>query len=374
MKRLLPLLLTVLLLSACGEQSLPAESSLPESSAAENSAAESQAEEVSEEPSSEESAVPESSAESSAEGTALTPVRTLEGDYEAMVPANFRRGVTPRPARVTVEEPLFFAVQQNGLWGLIDEKGVEILPCQGEELVYLCPEGHWSWYSDIRTDPLKWDTLSAKVEQATGYPLCPGHGGSSYQLFATTPGEAPRYFGGVEGGHGIEELKPEDTRGDAFFPTQYTDLFYYEGEAVDIEPGGYWNFADLEGNVLCPNEEFDQVGWFSGETLAPVQKDRKWAYVDAEGKFATGFVYESCWGSNYFYNPDTEEYELEEPCYTYSLWEGFAPVVRDGQWGVLDETGKEILPCQYEAGAPYPGGAFLKKDGVWGLYLLKTDF
>ena len=51
MKRLLPLLLTVLLLSACGEQSLPAESSLPESSAAENSAAESQGGEVTRGPS-----------------------------------------------------------------------------------------------------------------------------------------------------------------------------------------------------------------------------------------------------------------------------------------------------------------------------------
>ena len=368
MKRLLPLFLTLLLLSACGKQGLPAESSLPESSAAESSAAESQAEEVSEEPSAEESTAAESSGESSAQGTALAPVRTLEGEYEAMVPAGMDDVVFPSLSHGETSQ--FYTVRKEGLWGLIREDETEILSCQSEEPVYLCPLGHWVWLVSVG-DWDKWDALSADLEQSTGYPLCPGHGGDSYQIFATEPGEAPRYFGGVEGGHGIEELKPEDTRGDTFFPTQYTALFYYEGEAVDIEPGGYWNFADVEGNVLCPDEEFDQVGWFSGEALAPVQKDGKWAYVDAEGNFATEFVYESCWGSNYFYNPDTEEYELEEPCYTYSLWDGFAPVVRDGQWGVLDETGKEIIPCQYEAGAPYPGGAFLKKDGVWGLYLLE---
>ena len=215
-----------------------------------------------------------------------------------------------------------------------------------------------------------WDNVSAELEKTTGHALCPGHGGSTTYLFATAPGQIPQAMHGQPGSSYFQELLPEETRGDAFFPVKYGDLTEEE-TGFTLTGNVFWNFADAEGNVLCPDEEFDQVGWFSGEALAPVQKDGKWAYVDAEGNFATEFVYESCWGSNYFYNPDTEEYELEEPCYTYSLWDGFAPVVRDGQWGVLDETGKEIIPCQYEAGAPYPGGAFLKKDGVWGLYLLE---
>ena len=196
------------------------------------------------------------------------------------------------------ETSQFYTVRKEGLWGLIREDETEILSCQSEEPVYLCPLGHWVWLVSVG-DWDKWDALSADLEQSTGYPLCPGHGGDSYQIFATEPGEAPRYFGGVEGGHGIEELKPEDTRGDTFFPTQYTALFYYEGEAVDIEPGGYWNFADIEGNVLCPDEEFDQVGWFSGEALAPVQKDGKWAYV----QFCHGICLRKLLGQQLFLQP-----------------------------------------------------------------------
>ena len=36
----------------------------------------------------------------------------------------------------------------------------------------------------------------------------------------------------------------------------------------------------------------------------------------------------------------------------------------------LDENGEEVVPCSYEGAAPYPGGAWLKSDGQWGLYLL----
>ena len=359
MKRLFPMLLAAALLTAC-TPIVPAESSLTESSvqsAAESSAAESSAEE---------SAEPESIAESSADGAALAPVRTLEGDYEAMAPADLNSQVVPR---LSHGDTPYYTVLEGGKWGLIDENGTELLPCGSDNAVTLCFDGHWVYSGAIDN----WDNVSAELEKTTGHALCPGHGGSTTYLFATAPGQIPQAMHGQPGSSYFQELLPEETRGDAFFPVKYGDLTEEE-TGFTLTGNVFWNFADAEGNVLCPNEEFDQVGWFSGEALAPVQKDGKWAYVDGEGNFATEFVYESCWGSNYFYNPDTEEYELEEPCYTYSLWEGFAPVVRDGQWGVLDETGKEIIPCQYEAGAPYPGGAFLKKDGVWGLYLLKTDF
>ena len=170
--------------------------------------------------------------------------------------------------------------------------------------------------------------------------------------------------------HGSREIEAEDTLGDSFFPTEYTALTDGGGDPPLLEPGGFWNFSDTDGNVLCPDEEFEQAGWFGGEALAPVQQGGKWAYVDTEGNFATEFVYESCWGDDYVLAPETGEYTYVSPIYAFSLWEGFAPVLRDGKWGVLDENGAEIVPCSYEGAAPYPGGAWLKSDGQWGLYLL----
>ena len=163
MKRLLPLFLTVLLLSACGERDLPAESSLPESSAAESSAAESQAEEVSEEPSSEESTVTESAAESSAEETALTPVRTLEGDYEAMVPAQLNTQMVPRLSHGDVP---YYTVLEGGKWGLIDENGTELLPCGSDNAVTLCFDGQWVYSGAIDN----WDAVSAELEKTPAMP------------------------------------------------------------------------------------------------------------------------------------------------------------------------------------------------------------
>ncbi len=138
-----------------------------------------------------------------------------------------------------------------------------------------------------------------------------------------------------------------------------------------MNAGGFWNFSNREGRVLCPGEEFEQVGWFSNEALAPVQKNGKWAYADSEGRLVSDFVYDSCWGSDYLYDKASGEYAETSPCYAYSLMDGAAPVVRDGKWGVLDETGAEAIPCCYDGGAPYPGGAWLREDGQWKLFLLK---
>lgn len=358
MKHLLPFLLTVLLLSACGEKDLPAEVSLPESSVIESSATESVAEESEPESSAEESSTETSEPESSV----LTPVKTLDGDYEAMVSTGQLYESIPNLSHGDIP---YYTILKDNEWGLIDENGTELLSCGSEKAITRCFDGHWVYFGAIDN----WDTVSEKLEKATGYPLCPGHGGNTVYLFATAPGQVPQVMYNQPGSSDFQELMPKETQGDTFFPVKYGDLVEEENGPT-LSGNIFWNFADMEGNVLCPDEEFEQVGWFAGEALAPVQKDGKWAYVDTEGNFATEFVYESCWGSDYLYNEDAGEYQLVEPCYVYSLWDGAVPVIRDGKWGVLDETGTEAIPCEYEAGAPYPGGAWLKKDGQWGLYLL----
>ena len=41
---------------------------------------------------------------------------------------------------------------------------------------------------------------------------------------------------------------------------------------------------------------------------------------------------------------------------------------KDGKWGYIDPTGKEVVPCQYDGAGSFSDGlAHVKKDGKWGL-------
>lgn len=359
-KHLLPLALAAALLASCGGE--PQNSSLPESSAAEESVPSSRPEE-----SSSPESQPESSETSEPEKTAaLTPVRTMDGDYDRMTLATYVTSWYPNLPPIPEQTP-YYAVEKNGLWGLVDENGTELLPCKSEIPTMDCPNGHWIWWG-YEVYQEEWEAVAQSLEEATGKPMCPGHGASSSQLFATQAGDPPRVFWSAEGAADIQALPGEDVLTDKYMPTLYTPLVWDDGDAVGLTMGGYWNLADRDGKILVPGEKFQQAGWFGGEALAPVQKDGKWAYVAADGTYATDFVYDSTWGSYYFWDEEGQTYTEVAPCYAYCLWNGTAPVCRDGKWGVIDGSGAEIVPCIYDGAAPYPGGAWLKSDGQWTLY------
>lgn len=125
-KHLLPLALAAALLASCGGEPQQ-NSSQPESSAAEESVPSSQPEE----PSAPESQ-PESSETSETEKTAaLTPVRTMDGDYDRMTLATYITSWYPNLPPIPEQIP-YYAVEKNGLWGLADGNGTELLPCKSE--------------------------------------------------------------------------------------------------------------------------------------------------------------------------------------------------------------------------------------------------
>lgn len=51
--------------------------------------------------------------------------------------------------------------------------------------------------------------------------------------------------------------------------------------------------------------------------------------------------------------------------YASPLLNGYAAVCRDGKWGVLDSTGKEYIPCEYEYAAWNGHVLWLKQNGEW---------
>ncbi len=95
------------------------------------------------------------------------------------------------------------------------------------------------------------------------------------------------------------------------------NYFCFDGEA--------WTLLDQAMNIICEHR-FDQVV-ANSQGFYPVCIEDLWGAVDSEGKLMIDPKYQSM-------GPFSS---------------GFAPVQsEDGAWGIVDQTGEEIIPCSYE--------------------------
>lgn len=272
----------------------------------------------------------------------------------------------------------YFTMSKDGRWGLLRADGTEVLPCYALEPVSRCGAGeHWIWQSE---DPMTWesfDALSDRLTEAGDGALCPGHGGASDSFFydldspgrdthaldlsalrwyyRSTPGDVNEMkesfweqYGGILPVYSAHE---EGEEGDPKFP----------GDPVPDETGALWWYICQDGSALLIPGAL-QAGWFLDEALAPVQLEDGWAYVDRSGNLVTDAVYSATWGEMGEYaNPD----DPAAPQYAACLQNGYAAVCRDGQWGLLDSTGAEVVPCEHP-GLAWDGTAlWIKADEGW---------
>lgn len=53
--------------------------------------------------------------------------------------------------------------------------------------------------------------------------------------------------------------------------------------------------------------------------------------------------------------------------YASDFKNGYAPVTKDGLWGMIDKMDKEVIPCKYDMiGEIHEGLAPVMKDLLWG--------
>ena len=77
-------------------------------------------------------------------------------------------------------------------------------------------------------------------------------------------------------------------------------------------------------NVAIPYQ-FDSAGNFN-EGLAPVEKDKKYGYIDKTGKLVIPYQFDV----------------------VFKFSEGLAGVKKNGKWGFIDKTGKLVIPYQFD--------------------------
>lgn len=259
----------------------------------------------------------------------------------------------------------YFTVSKDGKWGLIRADGTEVLPCRADAPVGRCNnEGHWTW-----TVPgMGWeeqDAISAELE-AEGEPIiCPGHGAGMITFFydldapgrdihAYDPG-ALRAYTSSDGPGDIVELTDEmwETYGDPL-PCYDANEEGEEGDPTypsnpivsDLGDGNQeiYFYVDKAGNRMG-SANIQLGGFFFDEQLAPIQDTNgKWGYIDRTASRVTEAVYDATCDSVRDYT--TWDWTAE-PAYAAPLLNGYVAVRQGDSWGLLDGTGREVIPCEH---------------------------
>lgn len=314
--------------------------------------------------------------DTTATGTSATPAPTVTS--EPGLPYEEIRIIEEYDATPSTPSEGYLTMSQNGLWGLMRADGTEVLPCRSTEPVSRCgAEDHWIWFPEQAMDWEAFDALSAQLTAAGDGALCPGHGGLGDMFFydLDSPGRdttavdlsALRWY---QVGTPGEVYEMDDTLWDTYGDILPVFSAHEEGEEGDPKfPGDpvpdntgalYWYLCKDGSGLYIPGAV--QAGWFFHEDLAPVQIGEKWAYVDRDGNLKTEAVYDAIWGIQGEYNnPD----DPTAPQYAASLQNGYAAVCRDGQWGLLDSIGTEVIPCEHPGVAWEGTTLWVKSEDGW---------
>ncbi len=269
----------------------------------------------------------------------------------------------------------YFTMSRDGLWGLMRADGTLVLPCKSSFPVFACgTEPHWRWEDSY--NPADWESfyaLSDQISVAGDGTLCTGeHGPQTISFFyalnapgrdkyALDPGALRVYISGSPGS--CEALA------DSYWEIYGESLPVYNGEILggnadptypsepqpDSNGTVYW-YMNRNGTIL-PVGGIQKALWFFEEALAPVELEGGWAYIDHRGNTVTETAYQPTWcfdGENL-------------PTYAACLQNGYAAVCREGQWGLLDSNGAEVIPCENEGVAWEGTHLWVKSRDGWHL-------
>lgn len=254
----------------------------------------------------------------------------------------------------------YLAFKQDGRWGLVDLDLNIVVPAIGFDAPFFCPMGelHLSAAQED-LDALQID--ADDIELAVG-----GHGGFFYQ-FVYDVNNSTMYILAGDAGYelylpGEYPLDIPDVVPVAFIEQNYNDQYDWGLEITFKDTYGYCNSS----GKLISTIEYEYACDFS-DGVSAARRGGAWGYVDTSLNPITTFSYRGCTGS--FYNTDGT---FIPDFYPYYFLDGYAVVrAQNYKYGVVDKTGEEIIPCEFDSIVPVKGGrAAVKQDGKWGVVQL----
>lgn len=165
-------------------------------------------------------------------------------------------------------------------------------------------------------------------------------------------------------------------RGEEILPCDYETIYPYVDDAlIIVERDGKYGLFDTEGNKLISCEHGSIVYFEDGFAL--VEKEYKYGIFDTKKQKTTACTYESKFIDNKivehltdgnFYYAWYDEFKITPKDFFFE--DGFALVTKNGAYGLLDDKGKEVIPCLYERIDLFveKGLAIVEKDGKYGMF------
>ncbi|MCL2810593.1 MAG: WG repeat-containing protein [Clostridia bacterium] len=251
-------------------------------------------------------------------------------------------------------------VRQDGKWGVINQQGEWVfeLKANGKISFYegigRLMENHQFWYIDMQGNEVvapQWYIWALDV---------------SHSLFVADKGEGKGYMnlqGKVEipfiwddassfseglamvekdGLHGFINIA-----GEVVIPLQYHNARGFSGGLAGVLPeiNGDWVFIDQSGEVHLRGN-WDSVGYFGDNGLAPVSIDQMWGYINQKGTLVIEPQWEKAWPFS----------------------DGLASASVDGYTGFINAQGDYELPPQWISASPFANGYAHVWDG-WSGYI-----
>lgn len=108
---------------------------------------------------------------------------------------------------------------------------------------------------------------------------------------------------------------------------------------------GKWGYYNKQGEEVI-KAMYDNVGnFYEGEKLAAVELDEKIGFIDRAGNLIIPLEYDV---SIEKIISDELKKQYVFSASTFCFKDGIALVIKNGKWGGVDETGKEVIPFKYD--------------------------
>lgn len=160
-----------------------------------------------------------------------------------------------------------------------------------------------------------------------------------------------------------------DSRTSSFMPVQQsTEMLWSLSEWEKLDG----KYALANNGELITDFIYDECGSCGNDELIAVCKDGKWGYINSTGKEVIPLQFDATWNR---YSSDEINVEnldaedgTEEFCYASS--QGYIPLRQGDQWELCDTKGNIIIPFgEFDEILPVNMSkkCWVKKDGKWGV-------